>query len=147
MRYIMCFLCFSLGSFNVLAEQIYQWVDEQGNIQFSQTPPAHLQAQKLELQAPQSIHGSGPKPTQAKPKTEDKPKQMTSEQAQAYNCRVARDNLLTAQKNKEIHVANAEIQEQDTSSVIKAEDAKITAAQQKVDKFCSAQQTENKAAK
>ena len=60
--WILLGLCMGLSQ--VAAAGVYRWVDEQGRVQFGDRPPAHKEAQQIELKTPpRSSSGSSPSQT------------------------------------------------------------------------------------
>ena len=70
-------------------EQVYQWIDEEGNMQFSQMPPKGITAKNIQLETASSYAEKEEKEeekdagnTDAPPLTDN----MTPEQLYAHNC-------------------------------------------------------------
>ncbi len=153
----------SLSCLPVLAEQVYQWVDENGNLQFSQTPPpVDVNAAQWELNAPTSGTGAaGENAQDAAAPASDKPtdgaalsaqtkqvlEQLTPEQVSAYNCEKAQEKLALLEKGAATPVARmADNKDNNQINLLTPEQraAEVQAARQQVTEYCQPAQVDKK---
>lgn len=152
----------SLGlcSWPLQAEQIYQWVDKNGVLQFSQEPPpAEVNALSREIAAPSSgTDDTAPTAEEAEiaaeagetndPEVKQALEQATSEQLRQYNCEKAKE-YVTLLKNKNTPVAKVDgQQDSEQPNIMNAEQraAALQTAEANVQEFCAPPKTEPAAA-
>lgn len=117
MRKLMTLLALSLLCASAMAQQIYQWTDEQGVVQFGELPPADTPYHQRDIRAPAPIGGVlRPPPTlqtetdttEADARAEERQQQReAAEQLIAY-CTQLRGDLTTLQNNPRLRRTNAE---------------------------------------
>lgn len=128
------------------AAGMYKWVDEQGNVQYSQQPPAGRQAESIKAPPPPSS-SADEETARLKQQMEgfderqgDRAKAAAEQQQSAdveaqrkANCEMARTNLQTLTSRGQIS-----IKEGDEYRRLSEEErqAKIAEAQKQVDEFC-----------
>jgi len=148
MKYWILMLSLNLASFSLQAEQIYQWVDENGNLQFSQTPPpTGIDASTREITAPSSgedenVSSSGATENQEKEvsdKVKDTLEQITPEQLRQYNCEKAKEHLKLLQNQNAAVAKLPDNQENNGVKILTPEQrkAEIKAAEGHVKEYCS----------
>lgn len=116
MRKLMILVTLSLLCSSVAAQQIYQWKDERGRMQFGQLPPADTPYQPLDIRAPAPIGGELRAPTPPPPvdheAIEAAEQQRREQQAQAAlnetYCEQLRRDLTTLQDNPRLRRTNAD---------------------------------------
>lgn len=104
-------LCSAAG-----AQQIYQWQDAQGRMQFGQQPPANTPYQPLDIRGPAPIGGQlrAPEPLpsadpeqQAEAAAEQRRQQQAAAELANY-CEQLRRDLTTLQDNPRLRRTNAD---------------------------------------
>jgi hypothetical protein len=133
---------------SVTHAEIYKWVDENGNMQFSQFPPEDQVAEKIEIKTTKPVDTEGAQKEiddlitsqqdAAKAAEESATAAEAAEQekaAKAENCRIAKANLTNYQNNPGRRVTD----ENGNITYIKEEDrqAKIKEFQAQIDEFCN----------
>ncbi|MFA5627414.1 MAG: DUF4124 domain-containing protein [Thiohalomonadaceae bacterium] len=131
---------------SVLAATMYKWTDEDGNVQFSQSPPPKGSFQQLNTHGSQSnspilsdtAKNSAP---MSEPEADDKDpiedkqekerKRLEADIAE-YNCSVGRKNLEDYSNSKNFINTKGEV----VSLTDEERSARIKAAQELVDKYC-----------
>lgn len=116
MRKLITLVTLSLLCSSAAAQQIYQWKDERGRMQFGQLPPADTPYQPLDIRGPAPIGGQlrAPMPMPAETgeeQAEDAAEQRRLQQAQAEldsYCEQLRQDLTTMQDNPRLRRTNAE---------------------------------------
>lgn len=125
---------------------MYKWVDEQGNVHYSQQPPPGQQAETVKAPPPPPS-GAADEAARWKKQAEDfeerqadrakaadeAQKAEAQEEQRKANCEIARKNLQTLTSRGQIS-----IKEGDTYRRLPEEErqAKIAEAQKQVDEFC-----------
>ena|SRR5690554_3451336 len=117
MRKLMTLLALSLLCSSAMGQQIYQWTDERGVVQFGQLPPADTPYHQRDIRAPAPIGGELRKPaplqtetdtTEADARAEQRQQQREqAEQLLAY-CAQLRGDLATMQNNPRLRRTNAD---------------------------------------
>ncbi|TVP52248.1 MAG: DUF4124 domain-containing protein [Halomonadaceae bacterium] len=122
----LCLLIGCLFASHALGGSIYRWVDEEGNVQFSETPPSDRQSEQTRyrtgrsagdsgssgpaLTSPQRSETPGTPAAEPEEETETVAREMTPEQQQELsrqhqaNCEAARVALETIQNNARLRV-------------------------------------------
>lgn len=128
--------------------QIYKWVDENGNMQFSQFPPEDQVAETIEIKTAKPVDTEGAQKEIDDLITSQEDAAKAAEEAQAEaeaaekeqaakaeNCRIARANLTNYQNNPGRRVSD----ENGNITYIKEEDrqAKMKEFQAQIDEFCN----------
>lgn len=115
MRKLITFVTLSLICSAAAAQQIYQWTDERGTVQFGQLPPANTPYQPLNIRAPAPISGQlrAPATVPSEPARDDvssAARQVEQQQAQALKeyCEQLGKDLITMQDNPRLRRTNAE---------------------------------------
>lgn len=117
MRKLLPALMLSLLCTSTMAQQIYQWTDDQGVVQYGQRPPAdrHYQQRSIEVAPPPggTLRQPNPEPKEPTDKTEQtqslaEQRRMAAEQKkqQAAACTRLRDNLKTLEDNPRLRRTN-----------------------------------------
>ncbi len=134
------------------AEKAYKWVDAEGNVQISQTPPPTGAKDVKQMDLPKALMSNNPPPV-SKPATpekkeeklEEKSKQppvdvtkMTSEQLHEHNCSSAKRQLDMLKSNEKIVIPDKEDSKKLQLASSEQRDAEIKKAEGMVDKFCNA---------
>ena len=103
----------TLAPFEDAGARVYKWVDEDGNVQYTQTRPPDRPAETVEpryYQPPAPADGADPTTTKTASKEGDKPEKETEKEETEYadpktveefrkkNCELARKNLETLQQ-------------------------------------------------
>jgi hypothetical protein len=92
------------------AEKLYQWVDEEGNIQFSDTPhAADTKAKKLTFDVPppptpESVAPPVEAPATAAPEADVRGEGITPEELKQRNCAAARQNYEILARNPKVMI-------------------------------------------
>lgn len=115
MRKLITLVTLSLICSAAAAQQIYQWTDERGTVQFGQLPPADTPYQPLNIRAPAPIGGQlrAPATVPTAPPRENVTsavRQREQRQAEATReyCQQLRKDLTTLQDNPRLRRTNAE---------------------------------------
>lgn len=116
MRKSMTLMALALFCTSAAGQQIYQWTDAQGRVQFSQLPPANTPYQQRDIRAPAPIGGELREPaapaTVDSAQTEAQAQQRQQEQARAEQlhtyCQQLRTDLKTLQDNPRLRRTNAD---------------------------------------
>ena len=101
------------------AEQMYKWVDENGNVQFSnKPPPEQVKAETMEIQkAPAQDSAPAPKPeatgdnaapTDAAPAAEGQGDAAAEDPAQSPNCKLAEQRYTILLNNTDLAITGAD---------------------------------------
>lgn len=136
----------------VYAEKAYKWVDVEGNVQISQTPPPTGAKDIKQIDLPKALMPNNPPPvskTTSPEKKEEKvettPKQppvdvtkMTPEQLHEYNCSSAKRHLDLLKSNEKVVIPDKEDSKKLQLASSEQRDAEIKKAEGMVDKFCNA---------
>jgi hypothetical protein len=136
----------------VYAEKAYKWVDEEGNVQISQTPPPTGAKDVKQMDLPKALMPNNPPPVskatspeKKEEKSEEKPKQppvdvtkMTPEQLHEHNCSSAKRQLDMLKSNEKIVIPDKEDSKKLQLASSEQRDAEIKKAEGSVDKFCNA---------
>jgi hypothetical protein len=134
-------LCISIAQ----AQQLYKWVDAEGNMQFSnQPPPQDAEAETLELDVTAPLQSAEPaaeetseNDTQA---TDGNEGGMTPEQLRQNNCNVARRNQALFSSSEKLMIKH------DDGKMYKITEeerqARLAEAQKHVDHYCEPVATE-----
>lgn len=122
---------------NVQASKLYKWVDESGQVHYSQSPPAQGQArQSQEMHIPRSVTAVGNADSAAAPEADQAPASDDPVEQfraiRAENCRIARQNLEVYRTSERIRQADGEVLELDEQSRA----AKIAEAEGMIREFC-----------
>ena len=117
MRKLMTLLALSLLCASAMGQQIYQWMDERGVVQFGQLPPANTPYHQRDLRAPAPLGGElrDPAPlqteidtTEANARAEQRQQQRDqAEQLIGYWAQL-RGYLATMQNNPRLRRTNAD---------------------------------------
>lgn len=128
-----------------VAAAIYKWVDEQGNVHYSQTPPLDREAQTLSAPPPPG-DGRGSAQSlkekmeafderqEAREKSAQERKQAEDEAARRQAlCEQARANLQTLTSRGQVRILEGE-----TTRMLSEEErqAEIAKAREQIDQFC-----------
>jgi len=136
----------------VHAEKAYKWVDAEGNVQISQTPPPTGAKDVKQMDLPKALMPNNPPPVskatspeKKEEKSEEKPKQpavdvtkMTPEQLHEHNCSSAKRHLDMLKSNEKIVIPDKEDSKKLQLASSEQRDAEIKKAEGSVDKFCNA---------
>ena len=122
----------------VQASKLYKWVDESGQVHYTQTPPAQGQArQSQEMQLPRSVTAVGNADSAAAaavddsaPASDDPVEQFRA--IRAENCKIARQNLEVYKTSERISQADGQVLVLDDQSRA----AKIAEAEGMIREFC-----------
>lgn len=117
MHKLITLLALSLLCSSAIGQQIYQWTDERGVVQFGQLPPANAPYHQLDIRAPAPISGElrAPAPLPITPNSEGSSaadrqhQQVVAETAELNRyCAQLRENLTTMQNNPRLRRTNAD---------------------------------------
>lgn len=117
MRKLMTLLALSLLCSSAMGQQIYQWTDERGVVQFGQLPPANTPYHQRDLRAPAPIGGElrSPPPlqtgidtTEADARAEQRQQQREAAERLLVYCGQMRGDLVTMQNNPRLRRTNAD---------------------------------------
>lgn len=119
------------------AGKIYKWIDAQGNVQFSQTPPPAQQViETIQLRETQPAADAPTTAEDAQAAAESsQPNDPAArwEQAQQKNCQIARDNLQRLQSDQRLAIKEGE----EVREITEAERAeRLDKARRHVDIYC-----------
>ncbi len=111
---------------------MYKWVDEEGNVTYSQNPPPGREAEEIAPPPPPPT----PVPSQQEDSADetDSPETMAAKKAETYrrNCEAARQNLQIYQKHSTILVGDTEV------TLSEEEKAKrIEETRKQIDLYCT----------
>ena len=109
------------------ASKLYKWVDDDGQVHYSQTPPAHGRA--TELQLPRTAPPSQPA---TQPHTNETDVLSQTRELRRHNCEVAQENLRIYQTSLRIRQADGQIIDLDTVT----RQARIAEAEAMIEEFC-----------
>lgn len=122
-----------------LAATMYKWTDSEGNVHYSQTPPAGGKAQKI---TPPPAPSSTLPPEQAAPAPTAAPtpdKAAVAVEDKKREAEVARLNCEAARKNLEVYTSTRRLLTKEGEAIILDDDmraAKIQEAQDNIKKYC-----------
>lgn len=117
MRKLMTLLVLGLLCSSALGQQIYQWTDERGVVQFGQLPPANTPYHQRDIRAPAPIGGElrDPAPLQTETSTteangsaEQRQQQRAEAEQRIAYCAQLRADLTTLQNNPRLRRTNAD---------------------------------------
>jgi hypothetical protein len=134
------------------AEKAYKWVDAEGNVQISQTPPPTGAKDVKQMDLPKALMPNNPPPApkttspeKKEEKSEEKPKQppvdvtkMTPEQLHEHNCSSAKRHLDMLKSNEKIVIPDKEDSKKLQLASSEQRNAEIKKAEEMADKFCNA---------
>lgn len=116
---------------------MYKWTDQEGNVQYSQTPPPEGDA--IEISPPPAVKAPAPLKAPANRLVEDEENAaekapLTPEQQAVYqrNCEAARANLDTYRTATRVQQADGQIVDMNDEN----RQTKIQQAEEQVKKFC-----------
>ncbi len=121
----------------------YKWVDDQGNVHYSQYPPPDKQYERLNIKTPRPSPSSDPAPTGAAQPTTGTTGSGTStklvEDELAKNKALREQNCKSAKKNLEIYTVYKRFKDKD-GNIVRMDDAerqqKIDESKRNIEEFC-----------
>ena len=122
----------------------YKWVDEKGNVHYSQQPPAGSEYERIKVDKSRSPYGepeqeAAPKDTAAKPATSPSTSTTIKEEL-AKNKEIREKNCEAAKKNLEIYTVYKRYKDKD-GNVVRMDDnerlKKIEESKQNIAEFCN----------
>jgi len=136
----------------VYAEKAYKWIDEEGSVQITQTPPPSGAKEVKQIDLPKALMPntlmvSPPKQTPPPKKEEkkDSPKtpdvdvaKMTPQQIHEYNCTNAKRQLDMLKENEKVVIPDKKDGKTLHLASEEQRNAEIKKAEESVDKFCNA---------
>lgn len=115
MRKLMTLLALSMVCSAAMGQQIYQWTDDRGVVQFGQQPPANTPYQKRDIRAPLPIGGELRTPADPVTETdttdadtEQRQQQRAEEEQRITYCAQLRADLITLENNPRLRRTNAD---------------------------------------
>ena len=143
-------LVLSVTASSLWAATVYKWVDAQGNVHYSQSPPQQIGAKEMDIRVrspilqepPRHVDGTPDSPAEAK-EVAKKKKAESAKQAEvekknaevrAKNCKTAKRRFATINQGGRLYEVdeNGERQYWDDAQ----RQAKLASAQADVDKWC-----------
>lgn len=137
-------------SLPVYATKLYQWTDEEGNIHYSQTPPANTQAESKEIKGGVNTDKSTQQPAQnnAAPQ-ENATNTQQSTRENSESCQRARHQLSQLQVEGELVISVPDKNNPGEKKLVPMSEEerqqRIQAAQSYIDAYCQAAQPEAEA--
>jgi hypothetical protein len=118
MRYFINLVLLGLLSIQpVLAAKLYKWVDEEGNMQFSQVPPIQQNTQTVFVNNGPTVKVEAVPKTQKAAKStktvtdkKSKPEAQTAAGIHQANCEAVRNNLAILQDNADVALVDEKTQ-------------------------------------
>lgn len=118
------------------ATKLYKWVDQSGQVHYSQSPPAAGQGEASEVEIPRSALGQPQQQITAKEPAADAEADdtdaMTPDEIRQKNCENARANLEIYQRHERIRQADGQVIELNEESRA----ARIAEAEGMISEFC-----------
>ena len=123
---------------------LYKWVDNEGNVHYSQKRPANKQYKRLKAPPPapansQPLYNSS-KPEKKASKATNKNPNKTVEAETAKNKKIRADNCVKAKKNLNTLQVNRRIRDKDGNLIIIDDNVRakqIEKAKQAISEFCN----------
>ncbi len=151
MKTLLLLACLGVCSLSVQAEQIYQWVDEEGVLQFSQQPPPpEVNALTRDIEAPTSgndadaqaaADASAATAAEAEDvRIKQALEQATPAQIRQHNCEKAKQHVQLLKTSDAPVVKIADNQDNAQARVLTAQEleAELKTAEARVKEYCTA---------
>jgi len=143
-RYLYLTLIFSLTALfcsPLIADGLYKWVDGNGVVHYSQTPPNNGKAEALDIKTgniKSDTATASPEAQKIIDEVNKKAEEKKSEQAIAYeqNCTIAKDNLLTLNTNSRVLSGKKDENGKDLLLTKDEIQEKVAEVKQQIAQFC-----------
>lgn len=137
-RYLLIALLFSITSLSQAG--IYKWVDEQGNVHYSQKRPQDKQYERIKAPASAPADAQSPYATSKESDKEGDKKGSTADSESAKNAELRRKNCEAAKKNLQIYQVYNRVKD-DKGNYIRLDDNDrarlIEQNKQAIEEFCN----------